>query len=233
MDVPVTPKFSFNTKQEFVYQALRDAIMRCELPPGHRLVIQAIADEYQVSPIPVREALRLLNSENLVEHRPHIGAVVAPITSSSVVEIFTLKEGLEAVTARVAVEKLTSDKMAEIETILEKMDATLRDERYEDWGDLNAAFHEAFAAATEMPMLIEMNRRVLDRWNRVRRYFFKEVVVHRLFQSQEEHHEIVQAARNGDGEAAERLVKAHNQGALRDYSARGSNLTFGTADLNR
>ncbi len=217
MDVPVRPKFSFNTKQEFVYHALRDGIMHCELPPGHRLVIQAIADEYNVSPIPVREALRLLNSENLVEHRPHIGAVVAPITRSSVVEIFTAKEGLEAVTARVAVQKLTADKMAEIETILGKMDATLRDERYEDWGDLNATFHEAFAAATDMPMLIEMNQRVLDRWNRVRRYFFKEIVVHRLFHSQEEHHEIVQSARQRNAEATEQLVKVHNQGALRDY----------------
>jgi DNA-binding GntR family transcriptional regulator len=83
----------FQTKQEVVYQTLRTAITHCEIKPGERLVIEEIAQQLNVSPIPVREALQLLQSERLIEAIPHGGATVAPISQASVAEIFTLMEG--------------------------------------------------------------------------------------------------------------------------------------------
>ena len=85
------------TKGEFVYRTLRDAIVKCELPPGERLVIDDLARRLQVSSIPVREALQLLQSEGLVLMVPHVGATVAPISHESVTEVFTVMEGLESV----------------------------------------------------------------------------------------------------------------------------------------
>ena len=61
------------TKQEFVYRTLRDAILRCELQPGERLVIDDLARRLNVSIIPVREALQLLQAESLVQVVPHVG----------------------------------------------------------------------------------------------------------------------------------------------------------------
>jgi DNA-binding GntR family transcriptional regulator len=81
------------TKQELVYRSLRDAIMRCELAPGQRLVIDELARRLRVSAIPVREALHLLTSERLVVNVPHVGATVAPIVPESVQEVFTVMEG--------------------------------------------------------------------------------------------------------------------------------------------
>ena len=65
------------TKQQFVYSTLRESILRCELAPGTRLVIDDLAKQFRVSIIPVREALRLLQSEGLVLSTAHVGATVA------------------------------------------------------------------------------------------------------------------------------------------------------------
>ena len=71
------------TKQQFVYTTLRESIIRCELSPGTRLVIDDLARQFKVSIIPVREALRLLQSEGLVLSVAHVGATVAPISRAS------------------------------------------------------------------------------------------------------------------------------------------------------
>ena len=70
-----------------------------------------------------------------------------------------------------------------------------------------------------MPLLQEMMERALDRWDRVRRFFFAGVLVHRARQAQQEHHALLAAMRARDGDALERIVRDHNRGALADYAA--------------
>lgn len=210
-------KLRYGTKQELIYEILRDAIMKCELAPGHRLIIQTIAEQFHVSPIPVREALRVLESEGLVEHRAHIGAVVSSISRSSVAEIFILKESLECIAARTMAEDPKPETLLRLRDVMDEMDQCLTDQRYEEWGTLNAVFHVGLAEASTMPMLIDMTHRVLDRWNRVRRYYFRDVVLHRLIRSQDEHHAILNAIASGLKDRAEHLVQEHNRGALQDY----------------
>lgn len=207
------------TKQRFVYQALRDAIMRCALPPGQRLIIEEIAHELGVSPIPVREALRLLQSEGLIENVPHTGAIVAPVTHTSVVETFTVLEGLEVVSARTAARRMTADDARHLDALLAEMDATLdRDDRAA-WGDGNTAFHRAIVQITALPLLIEMTERALGQWDRVRRSFFRDVLTPRVRQAQHEHHAILAAMRAGDETRLDALLRAHNQSALAAYVA--------------
>src|SRR5918995_2386789 len=113
------------TKQAFVYKTLRDAIIRCELEPGERLIIDDLARRYEVSIIPVREALRLLQSEGLVVSVAHVGATVAPISRDSVLEVFTLLEGLEVVAARTAAERADAAELDRLATIVAGMDQAL------------------------------------------------------------------------------------------------------------
>ena len=82
------------TKQQYAYETLRASILKSELAPGTRLVIDDLARRFEISIIPVREALRLLQSEGLVVSVAHVGATVAPISRESVTEVFTLLEGL-------------------------------------------------------------------------------------------------------------------------------------------
>lgn len=209
----------YQTKQDLVYQTLREAIMHCALAPGQRLVIEEIARELSVSPIPVREALQLLQSEGLVETVPHVGATVAAIAPNAVDEIFLLMEALELVGARAAAERGTAAAFAELRALVAQMDAALAGDDFVQWGDANTAFHRAIARATDMPLLQDLTERVFDRWDRVRRFTFRRLLREPIQQAQREHHLMLDAMTAHDYARLEQLVKAHNRGALAAYRA--------------
>lgn len=219
MPLNVSQDGRHRTKQEFVYTALRDAIMKCELQPGERLVIDDLARRLSVSAIPVREALQQLQSEGLVQTTPHVGASVAPISPESILEVFTVLEGLETVASRAALARAREDDLLALERIVRTMDEALAAERHDEWADLNTRLHLAISRLAGMPMLLEMTERVLAHWDRVRRYYFSGVLVHRLDQAQEEHRALVEAMRTGDPDRLERLIRRHNRGALSSYTA--------------
>jgi DNA-binding GntR family transcriptional regulator len=213
-DVPAT----YATKQELVYRTLRDAIMRCELAPGQRLVIDDLARRMNVSAIPVREALHLLGSERLIVNVPHVGATVAPIVPESVHEVFTVMEGLEMVAAREAAARLGPDHAAQLADLLRVMDEAVGTEAYAEWSALNRRFHLAISAITDMPLLRDMTERALSQWDRIRRHFFEGVLVRRVVTAQREHHEMFTALQARDVPALEEIVRRHNRGALQDYT---------------
>jgi len=206
------------TKQQFVYRTLRAAIIRCELPPGERLVIDELARRFELSIIPVREALRLLQSEGLVSNVPHVGVTVAPVSRESILEVFTVLEGLELVATRAAAVRATARELASLAEIVAQMDAALGSGSYEQWAELNARFHLAISELAGMPMLQEMMQRTLDRWDRIRRYHFKGVLVHRADQAQAEHHLLLAQLQARDLPRLEQTIRQHNQGAFASYT---------------
>lgn len=208
----------YRTKQELVYRRLRGEIMRCELAPGQRLVIDELAKRLRVSAIPVREALHLLQSEGLVVNEPHVGATVAPIVPESIHEVFTIMEGLEIVATREAAVRLQDGDGAALQSIVSTMDEALQGGSFERWGELNSRFHLAISAVTAMPLLHEMTERVLGRWDRIRRHYFEGVLVHRAETAQREHHQMLAYLRARDLAALEAVVRLHNRGALLAYS---------------
>ncbi len=207
------------TKQQFVYSTLRDSIIRCELGPGTRLVIDDLAQQLHVSIIPVREALRLLQSEGLVLSVAHVGATVAPISRHSVVEVFTLLEGLEVVATRAAAERATPDDLAMLAGLVAEMDRAIETESPQQWAAINTRFHLAISRLAEMPILQEMMQRACDYWDRVRRYYFQDVLVHRTRLAQAEHHAMLAQMKARDLRKLEQTVREHNQGALAAYTA--------------
>lgn len=216
IELEVQP-IAYQTKQEMVYYTVRHAIMQCLLKPGRRIIAEEIAQQLKVSHIPVREALQQLQSEGLVENRPHIGATVAMISPESVVEIFTLMEGLELVATRVVSLRISPAQLRNLSDLLEEMDDILAQEEYEDWADLNTKLHRDIAHLTEMRMLEDMTNRVLDHWERVRRYFFSSILSNRFAMAHAEHHAIFAAIQDQHLNDLEQLVKQHNQGALAAY----------------
>jgi DNA-binding GntR family transcriptional regulator len=213
---PAAPRH--RTKREVVYQALREAIMRCELAPGRRLLIDDLARQLEVSAIPVREALQLLQSEGLVDNVPHVGATVSPISRQSIDEVFAVMEGLELVATRSAAQRLTPADAAALEELVSGMDKAQAAGRHAEWADLNSRFHLAISRLSAMPMLQEMTERVLARWDRLRRFYFNGVLVHRVEQAQKEHRALLAAMKAGDLPLLEKTVKEHNRGALLAYA---------------
>jgi DNA-binding GntR family transcriptional regulator len=215
---PSTTPARHQTKQEFVYHSLRKAIMEAELAPGARLRTEEIAQRLGVSPIPVREALQLLQSERLVETVPHVGARVARVSHSSIIELFTVMEGLELVATRTAAAQMTPTCLKQLMSLLELMDQALEQGNYDQWSDLNTEFHRAIVSVTGMSMLQEMTERALNHWDRIRRYYLKGALTQRLADAQKEHHLIVKAMHDQDYATLERLVRNHNQSALAAYT---------------
>jgi DNA-binding GntR family transcriptional regulator len=207
------------TKQEFVYHTLRSAIVNCELAPGARLVIDDLARRLEVSSIPVREALQLLQSEGLVTMVPHVGATVAAISRESIAEVFTVMEGLEIVATRVAAQRARPEDLDALGELVAAMDKALAAGAHEKWAELNTRFHTAITRLTGMDMLIDMMERALDRWDRVRRFFFTGVLVHRVDHAQEEHHALLEAMRARDLGRLEETIREHNRGALAAYTS--------------
>lgn len=206
------------TKQQYVYGTLRDAIIRCELKPGERLVIDDLARRLETSIIPVREALRLLESEGLVVTVPHVGATVTPISRQSIVEVFTILEGLETVSARAAAESAAEGDFGELDDLVASMDQALAADRQGSWAELNTRFHLAISRMSGMLTLEQMLQRALDHWDRIRRHFFSGVFVRRAERAQREHHEILAQMKARDLEGLERTMRAHNRGALAAYT---------------
>lgn len=212
----VAPKGqSFQTKQALVYHTLRDAILQARLEPGERLVIDDIAKKLDVSPIPVREALQLLQSERLVEHKAHIGAVVSPITPESTREIFALLEALESATFRLAVEHVTDSDIKELNGLTERMESAA--DQQEKWIELNMKFHRACAEIARMPRALEMLARVSGEWERLRRHCYRHAGKPDTTAAHSEHRALVQALAQKDIPRLESLVREHNRSAMDFY----------------
>ena len=207
------------TKQQFVYTTLRESIIRCELGPGTRLVIDDLARQFKVSIIPVREALRFLQSEGLVLSVAHVGATVAPISRASVVEVFTLLEGLEVVAARVAAERATPADFETLAGFVTEMDRALEAGSPLHWAEINTRFHLAISRLADMPILHDMMQRAVDYWDRVRRFYFRDVLIHRTRLAQAEHRAMLVQMQAHEIPALEETIRNHNRGALAAYMA--------------
>src|SRR6202047_2581727 len=129
---------SSRSKKELVIENLRNAILNRELIPGTRLVIEDLAKQLGVSPIPVREALQQLDADGYVVIEPYLGAKVAPIEAESVIEVFSLLETMEVVSSRTACQHMSDADFNVLEEILVKIDSLVADP--ELWSHENGHF---------------------------------------------------------------------------------------------
>ena len=129
------------TKEEYAYDTLRTAIMRCELAPGEKLVIDNLGTMLGVSPIPIRGALQRLQADGLVEITPHTGAIVSTISPDTVREIFLLLEALENAAFGEAATRATEADIAFLRLLIADMTTALDEDDAALCYDLNNQFH--------------------------------------------------------------------------------------------
>ena len=132
-------------------------VRRCSparFQPGERLVIDDLAKRLGVSIIPVREALQMLQAEGLVVNVPHVGAAAAPLSRESIVDVFSVLEGLEVVATRFLAERGSPEAVRALEPIVRDMDAAAEDGRVRGLGRPEHALpSQAISAATGLPLL--------------------------------------------------------------------------------
>lgn len=205
----------FRSKNELVYDALKQAILQSELAPGQRLVIDDLAAAMGVSPIPVREALRQLEADGFVSIEPYVGATVTPIHVGLITEIFALLEGLEVISSRAACAVMTEDDVRILEARIVAMDALI--DKPDDWSAENTRLHLFICQRAGMGLVERMMATAFDHWDRLRRFYLKDVSGHRIAAAQQEHHELFAAFVARDPDGIERIIREHNRGALAAY----------------
>ena len=209
------PIGSSRSKKELVSETLRQAILNGELLPGTRLVIDDLAKQLGVSPIPVREALQQLDADGYIVLEPYLGAKVAPIEAESVIEVFSLLETMEVVSSRTACQYMSEADFSVLEMILLKMDSLINEP--ELWSQENRHFHSFICEKSGTRLIGSLMSKVLDHWDRLHRYFLKDVFARRLRQAQREHWEILKSLRTRDPARTETVVRQHAQAAMAAY----------------
>lgn len=195
---------SHRTLPGALIETVRERIINGELPAGARIDQEALATEFGVSRMPVREALRQLDAEGFVTLVPHRGAIVSELGAAEVEEIYEMRAVLEGLACRLALPNLEEKDVDAVRGALEAMSAT-RDIR--EWTRLNGEFHAGMFVPCERQHLLK----VIERLRRQCEPYVR-MYVHLLrgeMQADREHHAIFDALLAGDGEDVERLVRAH------------------------
>ena len=208
---------SINSKKDLVKLALREAILSGELAPGTRLIIDDLASQLGVSPIPVREALQQLQADGYVEIQPFLGTRVTPIEAESVVEVFSLLETIEIVSSRYACLHFTEEERQSLKQMVANMDELVRTRDAEAWSQENRRFHQVICDHAGTRLIASVLTKVLDHWDRLHRVFLKEVFADRLPEAQEEHRQILAAIEASDPDRVEAVIRKHNRNALAAY----------------
>jgi DNA-binding GntR family transcriptional regulator len=191
-------------------ESLRGEILSGAIASGTRLGEAELANRLSVSRTPIREALSRLAAEGLVELSPNRGARVATWTTEQLREIFELRLRLEPYAVRQAVPKLTDAQLDELDELATAMNRAGRPGRGQDLNalfELNRAFHGLFIDAAGSPPLAGALRGVTHA--SVVHQNFYDYRPDALRRSLHHHVEMVAAARAGDGDWAEAIMRAH------------------------
>ena len=113
-------------KSRAIYLALRERILSNDIAPGTRLVMRDVANRYEASDIPVREALRMLERDGLVETAPYRGARVTTLTAKEVEETYFIRSHLESIATGLAAERITDAELAQLDVLMTRCERPSR-----------------------------------------------------------------------------------------------------------
>ena len=192
------------------HRALRQMILRRVHPPGARLDVHAIAREMGISTAPLRDAVRRLEGEGLVQIHPRRGTFVTEITPDAVREVFEVRRALELAAARVAVSTLDDGDFAVLAALLNQLEQWLKGDSpldYDGYLGVDATFHRRIVAAAGNSLLLRLYENLQAHTHVARAKYVRGT--HQRWQSLQEHQDILGALQARDKAAVERAVRTH------------------------
>lgn len=202
----------FKTKSDYIYDKLKDEIISGKLNFGERIVISDISTKYNVSAMPVREAIAKLKQYGYVEVIPHVGARVVVMDTKKIEEIMLLRTELEPLAAKLAVPYIDSNLIMKLEDLINKMEKSMKKNDGEEYSEYNKEFHDIIYERNPYP---EIKRIILELQNRSD--VTKNIVSRRMEESSKEHKEWLQAIKDGDAEKVSKIVKKHKNNAFNEF----------------
>lgn len=186
---------------------LRDRILSGDLTEGEIIRQEALADEYGVSRMPVREALKQLDAEGLVALTNNRGASVTKHSLAEIAEIFDLRILMEVDLLRRSIPMMTATEFAACAEILQQMEASYDANDVGQWGALNHRFHAALYAAADRGLTNDLLHRVALQSDRYVRMHLS--VMEQRDSARQQHRELLRLAQAGQVDAACALLAAH------------------------
>jgi DNA-binding GntR family transcriptional regulator len=205
----------FNTKTKYIYDSIRDDIINGRYKPDDKLIIGNIAEELKTSDIPVREALRKLESEKLVTFSPHIGVKVAKISYDEMKEIMDLRALLESHAVYLAAKQVTDDLIVKLKELLRSMKKCLDSNDYKAYGKLNREFHLDIYEICGNKTLYNLIKEMMEKTERSRAVF--KIYPSRMQESYEEHRMIIEALEQKNAQEAKKIIYSQRNAVKQQY----------------
>lgn len=197
-----------SSRRQQVVELLRDAIITGEVAAGEQLKQDRLCSDFGVSPGPVREALRQLESEGLVEHFPNRGVFVADVSAEEFLGVLLpVRTAIETYAVPLAAKRMGPDTFAELEDLVQRIDdhAALGDLRAAN--ELDVAFHRVTIEASGSQHALQLWLAVLPR---IRAQIYRLAPRHRdLAEIGEEHRELLEVLRTGEPDIVRAAVEHH------------------------
>lgn len=211
----INTQINWRTKTEMIYSTLREAIVSGDLKAGEKIVLSKVASDLGVSPIPVREAIKQLSAEGLIDLTAHSEAIVSRLSEKDFRELVEIRVLLESFAARLAAERSTPEFVAQLQEELGEMQECVDTDDFKCYGVLNLNFHQtiySFCGNEQLKKLIDSMTVRTDRARAVFSYNRS-----RLIESFQEHKAIVEAIVAGRPEQAAEIVAAQTRTGLESF----------------
>ncbi|MFE9043442.1 GntR family transcriptional regulator [Streptomyces sp. NPDC007818] len=201
------------SKADLVYDSLRAAIASGELRPGERINMEELGRTFGVSKIPVREAVKRLESENLLTSRVHAGMTVTAVDPDEIRGVYLARQAIEGLVARLAAEGGDASLVDDLAVIHEAMRRALEDGGEQALSRLNTDFHRRLAAASGYRVLADVTEQLLLTIQRYRLIIPREHADWRSVLA--EHDAVIEALRTGGPDAVAEAARAHTTSQAR------------------
>lgn len=216
MGKEVTDKYSLRGR---VFHKIREDILSGEYHQNEELKEASIGNELGVSRTPVREALRQLELEGLLNIIPNKGAYVTGISAKDIQDIYVIRSYLEGLCARWACEYITKPQLEELDEIIYLSEFHAKKGHHDQLLELDNRFHEVLYEASNSKILDHVLSDFHHYVQRVRKVTLSSMA--RANDSNAEHRAIVEALKEKDGERAETLAHEHMLNTIKNISEKG------------
>ena len=190
-----------------VTQRLRQLLVEGRIAPGAKLNEREVCEQLKVSRTPLREAIKTLAAEGLVELLPNRGAIAVQLGEADVLHTFEVMAGLEGLSGELAAQRVTTEELTEIEALHYEMKAAYTRRDLSAYYQLNAAIHRAINAAAKNPVLTATYTQVNARLQALR--FRSNQDGEKWARAMQEHDRMLQALQQRDAAALRAELVAH------------------------
>jgi DNA-binding GntR family transcriptional regulator len=200
------------TAQEAVLAELRRMIASGAMRPGERIVQDALALELGVSRVPLREALKILEGEGQVSYQAHHGYVVALLSLSDLLEVYRIREILEAEAVRTAIPLMTAEDIDRFEEAALDVETAAASVDVSAMTRANRRFHATLIEACALPRLVRIVRQLWDATEVYRAVYYTDEA--NRDRAIDEHRRLVEAVKAGDSEQTLAMLDVHRRHAI-------------------